>query len=93
MTDELWQELAQKYLVKNDGEVDKIELSPGIEVLGAGTIFRDESISSVEETIKSADIIDGIRFLNLELLKKFKQKLGREKDLKDIETIDKYLND
>ena len=35
--------------------------------------------------IKSADIFAGHRFLNLDLLKKFKANMGREKDLKDVE--------
>lgn len=47
--------------------------------------------TSTEELIKSATIINGIPFMNLDELRKFKTALGREKDLKDIELIDKYL--
>jgi len=62
-----------------------------IEILGEGSLFRDPEIASLEEMIKTADIIGGHRFLNLLLLRKFKAKKGREKDLKDIELIDQHL--
>lgn len=44
-----------------------------------------------EDLIKNADIIDGIPFMKLEELIKFKTALGREKDLKDIDLINNYL--
>lgn len=47
--------------------------------------------TTTEEAIKSALIIDGIPFLNLEELKKFKTALGRDKDFADIKLIDDYL--
>lgn len=62
---------------------DDFEVNPGLSWEGYKT--------TTEEAIKSALIIDGIPFLNLEELKKFKTALGREKDLKDIKLIDDYL--
>lgn len=47
--------------------------------------------TTTEEAIQSALIIDGIPFLNLQELKKFKRALGREKDFADIKLIDEYL--
>jgi len=40
---------------------------------------------------KNAEIINGVPFMPLEELVKFKTALGREKDLKDIALIRKYL--
>lgn len=45
---------------------------------------------STEELIKSAIIIDGIRFMNLDELIRFKKAMGRDKDLQDIELINTY---
>ena len=47
--------------------------------------------TTIDQAIKSALIIDGIPFMNLEELCKFKKALGREKDLKDIILIENYL--
>lgn len=47
--------------------------------------------TTTEEAIQSALIIEGIPFLNLHELKKFKTALGREKDFADIKLIDEYL--
>lgn len=91
VTDELWNELAKKYPIKQEHGIDKIEVDEDIEMLAKGSAFRDPNIASIEEIIKNADIIEGIRFINLELLVKFKQKMGREKDLKDIDLIKDYL--
>lgn len=92
VSEKLWHELSQKSpIVKNWG-VDKIVFgNDKIEILGEGSLFRNPEIASVEEMIQTADIIEGHRFLNLPLLKKFKAKMGREKDLKDIALIDQYL--
>jgi hypothetical protein len=49
--------------------------------------------TSTEEAIASAMILDGVYFMNLEELKKFKTALGRDKDFADIALIDAYLNE
>ena len=46
---------------------------------------------SAETLIGKAEIIDGIPFWPLDELVKFKKELGREKDLKDIMSINEYL--
>lgn len=45
-----------------------------------------------EKIIKEAEIINGIPFMPLKELIKFKTALGREKDFKDIELIKEFLN-
>lgn len=62
---------------------DDFEINPGLSWEGYNT--------STAEAIKSALIIDGVPFLNLDELKKFKRALGRDKDFADIRLIDDYL--
>lgn len=46
--------------------------------------------TTTKEAIESALIIDGVPFMNLEELKKFKLALGRDKDKADIILIENY---
>lgn len=46
--------------------------------------------TTTEEAIASASIINGVPFMNLEELKKFKTALGREKDKADVTLIEAY---
>jgi len=46
----------------------------------------------VEEMIREAEIIDGLPFVKLEYLIEWKKFYRREKDLKDVEMIEKFLN-
>lgn len=48
-------------------------------------------IWDIEKLIKEAEIIDGLPFVKLEYVIQWKKLLGREKDLHDIELIEKYL--
>jgi len=45
----------------------------------------------VDELIDTAEIIEGIRFVKLENVLKWKRKMGRPKDLKHIKMIEKYI--
>jgi len=47
----------------------------------------------VEKMIKEADMIDGLPFVQLDYLIKWKKFFGREKDLKDVELIENFLKD
>ena len=47
--------------------------------------------TTTEEAIRTATIIDGVPFLNIEQTIKFKTALGREKDFKDIELLKKHI--
>ncbi len=46
--------------------------------------------TTTQEAIASALVIDGVPFMNLEELKRFKRALGREKDAADIARIEEY---
>ena len=46
---------------------------------------------SLSTLISTADIINGIPFMSLEDLIQFKRALGRDKDIKDIVLIEKYI--
>ena len=62
---------------------DSIEITP--------KLSWDKYNTTTEEAIASATIIESIPFMNLKELCKFKQALGRKKDMKDIELIKRYL--
>lgn len=47
---------------------------------------------SLDEALPLATYIEGIPFMSLEMLINAKTQLGREKDLKDIKLIKKYLD-
>ena len=47
--------------------------------------------TTVTEAINSSIVVDGVPFLNMEELKKFKRALGRQKDYDDIALLDAYL--
>ena len=46
----------------------------------------------IDELIDTADIIEGIRFVNLKTVLKWKKRMARPKDLKHIKIIEEYLN-
>lgn len=52
----------------------------------------DKYPTTTEQAIASATIIEGVPFMNIEELIKFKTALGREKDFKDLELIKNYLS-
>jgi hypothetical protein len=45
----------------------------------------------VQNIIDKAEIIDGLTFVRLEEVLKWKKMMNREKDKKDIEIIENYL--
>lgn len=44
-----------------------------------------------DELIRNAEIIEGVPFIRLNELIRFKNALGRDKDKKDVELIEQYL--
>lgn len=93
VTNSLWNKLTATYQTEVENGVERIKFdNSNIEILNpAQSIFGNSRVVSVEEIFEKADIFGGIKFINLNHLKKIKTKLGREKDLKDIELIDEYL--
>jgi hypothetical protein len=53
-------------------------------------LFWEGYYTTTKEAISSALVIEGIPFMNLDELIKFKTAMGREKDRIDIEMIKKY---
>jgi hypothetical protein len=45
-----------------------------------------------QETIDEADIIDGVPIMSLEMLCVLKQQQGREKDMRDLQLVQAYLD-
>ena len=48
---------------------------------------------SAEELLRDAVVIDGVAFVSLERVRRWKQWRGREKDLRDVALIDAYRKD
>jgi hypothetical protein len=90
VTEELWQKLRLKYELTKIKPVENIDIGD-VQILGHCSVFRGSDIASVEKIIETADVIFDHKFISVDLLRKFKQKEGREKDLNDIKLIDKYL--
>jgi len=93
VTENLYQKLIEKgwNLVKINGVNGKFK------VLKKGKFESDKRLwcgdykPDTKTLIKKAEVINGVPFLPLAELIKFKKALGRGKDLKDIELINNYL--
>lgn len=80
---DLFKELLKNYKSKDGRSI----------VIGKIEIWGDwlPWFSDMNKLIDSADIIDGIRFVNFEYLLKFKKMRNSEKDKEDIRIIEDYL--
>lgn len=87
VTKELLEKLRERFGSKIENGIEKIQIGEDIESVGTGSSFTN----AVQELIKTADIFDDIRYMNLNLLKKFKQEMGRPKDLQDLALIETFL--
>ena len=60
---------------------------------GAIEIYKDWRPGewNVDELIETAEIIDGIPFVRLDVVIEWKKRRGQEKDLKDLVLIEEYL--
>ncbi len=91
---ELWGILSEKYGVVEENGVIKIVFSEdNIEALGKNSfckLQKDPNLPSVADRIQQAEIIEGLPFESLDHVVYFKRKMGRDKDLKDIQTIEAY---
>jgi predicted house-cleaning noncanonical NTP pyrophosphatase (MazG superfamily) len=88
VTDNLYKKLLEKYRERevNDGKKRFIKLGR-IELIPASHSL----IKDVKKTIANADVINGLKFVKLEYLLKWKRKMRRQKDFKDIKLIKNYL--
>lgn len=70
----------RQYLVKHDGSV---EIWDGWEI--------DGRVVEYDELLDYAVEYDGVKFVNLDFLRRWKNWRGREKDMQDVRLIDEYL--
>lgn len=88
----LFEKLKEKYPTITENGIEKIAIGD-LEILGPQSFFiNSPEIATIEKQIQSSTIINDTPYIKLEYVKKFKEKLGRDKDKKDIELIDKYLS-
>lgn len=89
---ELWDILAAKFGIVIKNGIKKIEF-PGklIEAFMEGSFPETWEGFTIKDRIEKAEIIDGLSFESLENVLYFKRKMGRDKDLKDIQLIESWL--
>jgi len=87
--DNLWEKLKQKYPENQykDKKGNRINID-NIEIWEHLRPYKENP----EEIIDRANKIQGIKTMSLDDLVEFKKAYGREKDLKDIELINRYKN-
>lgn len=49
-----------------------------------------DGVWTVEELLRDAVVIDGVAFVSLERVRRWKEWRGREKDVRDVSLIDAY---
>lgn len=86
---ELHEQLRASGAWKEENRYGKIFLiQEGVEI--NPDVSWDAYPTSTEVVIKTAHVIDGVPFMNLDELIRFKTALGREKDFEDIKRIHTY---
>jgi len=90
VSDDLWDQLLKEHNHVSDDdtetkEINKIILSEHIKAWGK---FGDDFLANVQ--ISTADEIYGVKYVNLDIIKKIKSVYSRSVDLKDIKLIEKY---
>lgn len=95
VTPKLWAALAEKYGIIDENGVKKIVFPGGVvEAFYEGSFYialADDLAPTMDSRIKNAEIIEGLPFDSLENVLYYKRKDGREKDLKDILLIEKWM--
>jgi len=91
VTEELWNE----YKNKSEWELKEMpnEFKDVYLCNGDIELWKNwrPGIWSIESLIKNAELIDGLPFVKLEEVIKWKKMNGREKDLKDVEVAENYI--
>lgn len=90
VSDSLFESLSKKYPVISGPIFSKIAIG-NIECLNVKRNPAD--LYPTERQIREADLIEGFPFQNLETCIYFKEKMGREKDVRDVSLIKKFLDD
>lgn len=79
----LWKKLSREYEPENDKVIR----------VGDIEIYKNWKpwFANINELIGLAETIGGLPFVKLEYVRQWKEKMGREKDLGDVELIENYL--
>lgn len=97
VSEKLWNELKNKYEVKNENDVEKIIPAEKIEIFWEGSFDRinkgEKRCPIAEKQISRAEIINGFAFQNLRDCLWFKANSSREKDKKDLLLVKEYFLD
>lgn len=83
----LWEKLSKDRKVIDFKHNKEVELAPGIEAL----LYLSTFGVDMEKAIRNAEIINGLPFISLEDLIAAKEKMGRDKDFRDIYLVREYL--
>ncbi len=73
-----------------EGSTRRMLKKPGVDILSDYS-WKHEYKADTDELIKNADVIEGIPFVQLSELLKWKKAATREKDLKDVALLEEYL--
>jgi len=86
----LLKELSASGNYRQETRYGKVFLSsPGMDVIAR--LEWEDYTTTTEEAIRTAVVVRGFPFLNPQETIKFKRALGREKDFRDIESLEKHL--
>lgn len=87
--EDLWND----YSSKNGWEVKKHSDGTSYLVNGSIELWKDWGPGQwdINRLIKEAEVIDELPFVKLEYVVEWKKLYGRDKDFKDVETIEKFL--
>jgi hypothetical protein len=85
---ELWDGLAKKYPYVKKNNSYLIKIGDDLEIYSDWLPWFP--IEDIDMLIDTADVIDGIRYVKLENVIRWKKEYARDKDLKDIKLIEKW---
>lgn len=96
VTTGLWNAIAARYGITDENGVKKVVFPDGIvEALGECSFYtekKENNAPTITDRITHAEIIEGLPFESLDHVLYYKQKMGREKDKRDILLIQKLLD-
>lgn len=87
VTKDLWNELKKNWEIRKIPHGSQYLWNDGIE------LWKEWKPGqwNIQKLIDEAEIIDELPFVKLEYVIEWKRQYGREKDLKDIETAERFL--
>lgn len=91
VTKDLYEELKKDNTWQKEEHYDQIFLQKDIFTI-IPKLNWEKYETTAEDAINSASVINGVPFMSPEELLKFKKALGREKDLNDIQILEKMVN-